>query len=249
MILSLTLAVTALAADVKPEVQWYRVMLGDPKGGWHLVGYQKTEYLVEGSQVRYIESTLVNIADVRQDQVGEYTFGADLAPISLSRVTKLGDVGEQISRTVKGRVSGGKLYVSDTQRGGGETELPAPSDLISHGAMLFLYAGLEEGKVREFSTYSPRSMRVAKGTAVRKGLADAKDGEVDVKAWRIEETTDEAATLSVTIAFLPPGEGRPNGRVLWREMVDAGTDKKRWTPPMRYEVCPAEEGEAWVKNH
>lgn len=249
MILPLTLAMTLLAADVKPDVQWFRVMLGDKDGGWHLVGYQKTEYVAQAAGFRYVESTLVNIADVRQDQVGDYAFAADLSPVSLERVTKLGDVGEQVSRTVRGRVSGGKLYVADTSRGGAETELAMPEGLVSQGTVLFLYAGLEEGKLREFATYSPRSMRVAKGTATRKGEADAKDGEEDVKAWRIEETTDEAATLAITVAYLPPGDGRPNGRVLWREMMDTGTDKKKWTPPMRYEACPADEGEGWVKDH
>lgn len=249
MILPLTLLVSALAADVKPDVQWYRVMLGDNEGGWHQVGYQKTEYVAEGTTFRYVESTLVTISEVRQDQVGDYAFGADLTPLSFERVTKLGDMGEQVSRTVKGRVSGGRLHVSDSQRGGGEKELDTPTGLISQGSVLFLYAGLEEGKLREFCTYSPRSMRVAKGTVVRKGEVDAKDGEADVKAWRIEETTDEAPTLSITLAYLPPGEGRPNGRVLWRELVDKGTDKKRWTPPTRYEACPADEAEGWVKDH
>ncbi|GEM_PF-4491524 len=249
MILPLTLAVALLAADVKPDVQWFRVMLGDKDGGWHLVGYQKAEYRSEGAGFRYVESTLVNIADVRQDQVGDYAFGADLAPVSLERVTKLGDLGEQVSRTVRGRVTSGKLYVMDTSRGGAETELAMPAGLVSQGTVLFLYAGLEEGKVRKFCTYSPRSMRVANGTALRKGEVEAKDGEADVKAWRIEETTDEAATLAITVAYLPPGEGRPNGRMLWREMKDSSTDKKKWTPPMRYEACPADEGEDWAKDH
>ncbi len=249
MILPMALTMAFLAADVKPDVQWYRVMLGDKDGGWHLVGYQKAEFVAEGASFRYVESTLVNIADVRQDQVGDYAFGADLAPVSLDRVTKLGDVGEQVSRTVKGRVSDGKLYVSDSQKSSGETELAMPAGLISQGTVLFLYGGLEEGKAREFCTYSPRSMRVAKGTATRKGEVEAKDGEEDVKAWRIEETTDEAATLAITVAYLPPGEGRPNGRVLWREMKDASTDRKKWTPPMRYEACPADEGEGWVEDH
>ncbi len=249
MILPLTFLAALLAADVKPDVQWYRVMLGDNEGAWHQVGYQRTEYTVEGATFRYLESTLVTISDVRQDQVGDYAFHADLAPVSFERVTKLGDAGEQVSRTVKGRVSGGKLFVSDSQRGGAENELDTPPGLISQGAVLFLYAGLEEGKVREFCTFSPRSMRVAMGTAVRKGEVDARDGDAAVKAWRIEETTDEAAAFSITLAYLPPGEGHPNGCVLWRELKDTGTDRKRWTPPMRYEACPADEGEGWVKDH
>lgn len=249
MIVPLALAMAVLAADVKPDVQWYRVMLGDKDGGWHPVGYQKMEFTTEGAQFRYVESTLVTIADVRQDQVGDYVFGADLAPVSLQRVTKLGDSGEQVTRTVKGRVVDGKLRVSDTSKGGAETDLAMPAGLISQGTVLFLYAGLEEGEVRDFCMYSPRSMRVANGSATRKGEVDAKDGDEDVKAWRIEETTDESATLAITVAYIPPGEVCPNGRVLWRELKDASTDRKKWTPPMRYEACPADEGEEWVGDH
>lgn len=248
MIVALAIAASILAADPRPEVCWQRISIGGRP-----VGYAKTSYVPEGDATRCVEETVVVLdspteGSLRQEVREESLFGRDLSPRSFEKVTTLGGARERVTRRVSGSVSGGKLSVVDELDGGSRaTVLDVPEGLLSPGACLFLYVGLEEGKAREFATLSTRTrgVSIVKGTVTRTGARKVKDGENEEAAWLLEERPGDDPSLLTAVVFLPPVEGRPNGRVVSRVQ----TDSKQQVPEMRYESCAQDEAEAWLRTH